>query len=88
MAPITFRQTDTVDEIVVRGEGIVARFSGQDLQPRGAHVALWFALPLAMRMERDLYIDGAVCPVALDNARRLATIWSNLAKQVFEPIEI
>lgn len=88
MAPITFRQTDTVDEIVVRGEGIVARFSGQDLQPRGAHVALWFALPLAMRMGRDLYIDGAVCPVALNNARRLATIWSNLAPQVFEPIEI
>ena len=38
--------------------------------------ALWLGLPFAMRMGRNLFVDGPVSTEALNNARRLIEYWT------------
>ena len=87
-APLRLTQERIGDTIAVSGAGMLARFTGAGLAPRGAHVALWFGLPVAMRLGQDLHIMGAVCPGALANARRLVAIWSEVLPDLFDPIAV
>jgi hypothetical protein len=60
----------------------------EDLNAISQTFALWVCLPIAMALNRPLYILGRVCPKALDNARRLIEIWYIWRPDLYNLIEV
>ena len=50
--------------------------------------ALWLGLPFAMRMGRNLFVDGPVSTEALNNARRLIEYWTCWSPEKFKPVDV
>jgi hypothetical protein len=50
--------------------------------------SLWLALPIAMRLGRDLHICGRVDATALANAESLAITWATWKPGFFQPIRV
>lgn len=59
----------------------------QDLMTRGADFAMWYFLPLAMRLGRNLTIDGYVSDATLANAREMSFVWDLWLGGHFHPVE-
>lgn len=58
------------------------------LEPASECAALWLALPIAMRLGRDLHICGRIDASSRDNAEHLAIIWSTWEPGFFHPIRV
>lgn len=53
-----------------------------------SNFALWFALPIAMRLGRNLHIAGTISPTAARNAERLSRVWETWKPELFTSISV
>lgn len=70
----------------IASDAFEATFEGPEVAPASATFALWLALPIAMRLGRDLHVEGLVAAGAPDGARRLVEAWSLWRPDLFAPV--
>jgi hypothetical protein len=58
------------------------------VSPTSVSTSLWLALPIAMRLGRDLHLCGRIDTTALANAQSLANTWANWEPGFFHPMHI
>ena len=65
-------------------------FSGlpDDTALVSSNFAVWFALPIAMRLGRNIHIAGTVSPTAARNAERLSHLWETWKPELFTSISV
>lgn len=79
------------DRIVVSSQEASIHFESPDYMLFDASIsefALWLFLPIAMRTNKDLYINGVGSKRASDNARKMAEVWSSWLPEHFNSINV
>ena len=76
------------ESLVVRSDRFAFHFHATDLAPRGGNAAAIVALPVAMRLGRDLQVHAPVCPVLRDGLNRLSAIWSVWRPDLYRAVKV
>ncbi|MFK8250689.1 adenine nucleotide alpha hydrolase family protein [Ancylobacter terrae] len=86
---VDVRQSGNRFDVEFDGRSIYFEVSGFDVpDPAPRDFAVWASLPFAMRRGGRLHIKGTVDPAVLENARKLARIWSMWLPETYSPVTI
>ena len=50
--------------------------------------AIWGFLPIAMRLGKDIYIEGVVSTKTIESAHEVSSIWANWLPNIYQSISI